>query len=300
MQRIVLTALALSAGVFPALGEPITLEPSLYPPNYSRASLESRYVPVEEAALRQPPQRAIARVDIAATAQPQRPEPAPAPRTRLARNGQLGGGFIEFIFGGDDTSRREPQPVAAPAVSAAPSGLRPATSIEDIYAPRRTAAVPVVRTLGAIPPMDTRFLPTVVDYNGREPAGTIIINTPERFLYLVNGDGTARRYGIGVGRPGFTWAGAHKITAKREWPDWYPPEEMLKRQPYLPVHMPGGLDNPLGARAMYLGSTLYRIHGSNEPWTIGHAVSSGCIRMRNEDVIDLYDRVSVGTKVVVI
>jgi lipoprotein-anchoring transpeptidase ErfK/SrfK len=112
--------------------------------------------------------------------------------------------------------------------------------------------------------------------------------------------GRAKRYGIGVGRPGFTWAGVHKVTAKREWPDWRPPEEMLKRQPYLPDYMPGGPDNPLGARALYLGSTLYRIHGSNEPWTIGRAVSSGCIRMRNEDVIDLYGRVGVGTKVVVI
>jgi lipoprotein-anchoring transpeptidase ErfK/SrfK len=112
--------------------------------------------------------------------------------------------------------------------------------------------------------------------------------------------GRAVRYGIGVGRPGFTWAGTRQITQKREWPDWTPPPEMLKRRPDLPRHMAGGIDNPLGARAMYLGSTLYRIHGSNEPWTIGTAVSSGCIRMRNEDVIDLYSKVKVGTKVVVI
>jgi lipoprotein-anchoring transpeptidase ErfK/SrfK len=110
----------------------------------------------------------------------------------------------------------------------------------------------------------------------------------------------ARRYGVGVGRPGFEWAGTHTITRTAEWPDWVPPEEMLQRRPDLPRQMAGGPDNPLGARALYLGSTLYRIHGSNEPWTIGHAVSSGCIRMRNEDVIDLYERVKVGTKVVVI
>ena len=137
-------------------------------------------------------------------------------------------------------------------------------------------------------------------YEGREAAGTIIINTPERMLYLVEGQGRAMRYGIGVGRPGFTWAGVHTVTAKREWPDWTPPDDMLKRRPDLPRHMEGGPENPLGARAMYLGSTLYRIHGSNEPWTIGTAVSSGCIRMRNEDVIDLYERVKVGTKVVVL
>ena len=111
-------------------------------------------------------------------------------------------------------------------------------------------------------------------------------------------DGKALRYGIG--KPGFTWAGVHHVTNKKEWPDWTPPPEMLKRRPELPRHMEGGPDNPLGARAMYLGSTLYRIHGSNEPWTIGQAVSSGCIRMRNDDVVDLYSKVKVGTKVVVI
>jgi lipoprotein-anchoring transpeptidase ErfK/SrfK len=139
-----------------------------------------------------------------------------------------------------------------------------------------------------------------VTYDGHERAGTIIINTRERLLYLVQDDGRALRYGIGVGRPGFTWAGVRQISQKREWPDWTPPAEMIKRRPDLPRHMAGGPDNPLGARAMYLGSSLYRIHGSNEPWTIGTAVSSGCIRMRNEDVIDLYGRVKVGTKVVVI
>jgi lipoprotein-anchoring transpeptidase ErfK/SrfK len=140
----------------------------------------------------------------------------------------------------------------------------------------------------------------VVDYPGDQTAGTIIIDTPKRFLYLVLEDGKALRYGIGVGRPGFTWAGVKHVSGKREWPDWRPPDEMLKRRPDLPRYMAGGPENPLGARAMYLGNSLYRIHGSNEPWTIGTQVSSGCIRMRNEDVIDLYERVKVGTKVLVI
>jgi len=150
------------------------------------------------------------------------------------------------------------------------------------------------------PQFDPAFAPTVVAYNGPEKPGTIVINTNERFLYLVQDDGTAKRYGVGVGRPGFEWAGTHRITRKAEWPGWTPPAEMKKRQPGLPDHVPGGPRNPLGARALYLGSTLYRIHGSNEPWSIGRAVSSGCIRMRNEDVIDLYERVNVGTTVKVI
>ena len=126
------------------------------------------------------------------------------------------------------------------------------------------------------------------------------MDTPNRFLFLVLGDGKALRYGIGVGRPGFEWAGVKSVTRKAEWPAWTPPPEMLKRRPELPRHMAGGVNNPLGARALYLGSSLYRIHGTNEPHTIGHNVSSGCIRMMNEDVIDLYQRVKLGTKVVVI
>ena len=140
----------------------------------------------------------------------------------------------------------------------------------------------------------------IVEYHGKESAGTIVVDTPNKFLFLVQGDGKALRYGIGVGRPGFTWSGVKTISAKKEWPAWTPPPEMLARRPDLPRHMEGGPENPLGARAMYLGSSLYRIHGSNEPWTIGTNVSSGCIRMRNEDVIDLYGRVGVGAKVVVI
>ena len=140
----------------------------------------------------------------------------------------------------------------------------------------------------------------VVAYATAEAPGTVIIDTPNTYLYFVLGDGKAIRYGIGVGREGFTWSGVEQVTRKAEWPDWTPPEEMLERQPGLPHFMAGGPNNPLGARAMYLGSTLYRIHGSNEPWTIGHNVSSGCIRLRNADVIDLYSRVKVGTKVVVL
>jgi lipoprotein-anchoring transpeptidase ErfK/SrfK len=139
----------------------------------------------------------------------------------------------------------------------------------------------------------------VVSYAGREAPGTIVISTSERRLYYVLGGGQALRYGVGVGRPGFEWSGIKQITAKREWPDWTPPPQMLRRRPELPRHMEGGIGNPLGARAMYLGGTMYRIHGSNEPHTIGMAVSSGCIRMTNEDVADLYQRARVGTRVVV-
>jgi lipoprotein-anchoring transpeptidase ErfK/SrfK len=140
---------------------------------------------------------------------------------------------------------------------------------------------------------------STVSFNGNYAPGTIYINTAERRLYLVLANGQAIRYGIGVGRDGFRWSGTHRITAKKEWPSWTPPAQMLRRRPDLPRHMAGGIDNPLGARAMYLGSTLYRIHGSNEPETIGQAVSSGCFRMTNEDVTDLYSRVPVGTTVIV-
>ena len=139
----------------------------------------------------------------------------------------------------------------------------------------------------------------VVDYDGPYSPGTIVVNTEERRLYFVLPDHQAMKYGVGVGRPGFEWAGVHHIAAKREWPDWTPPAQMLKRRPDLPLHMAGGIDNPLGARALYVSGTLYRIHGSNEPDTIGQAVSSGCIRMTNDDVIDLYERAKVGAEVIV-
>ena len=151
--------------------------------------------------------------------------------------------------------------------------------------------------------MDPKFLPQTVSYDGPEQQGTIVIDTSQRFLYLVEAGGTAQRYGVGVGKEGFGWSGTNAISRKAEWPDWYPPAQMIERERLkgriIPAHMEGGVANPLGARALYLGSTLYRIHGTNAPWTIGHSVSSGCIRMRNEDVTDLYERVNVGTKVIV-
>jgi len=232
------------------------------------------------------------------------PAPEPAPVRRAAAQ-NYGGGFLEMLFRGpggppdqrsyqpapDRTYEPEPGPMMAPDYRQTPGAIEPdydrMGSGMPPGAPARSA-------------MNPRFEPQEVTYNGSERPGTVIINTRERLLYLVQDNGRAMRYGIGVGRPGFTWAGTHHITSMREWPDWRPPPEMIRRQPNLPRHMPGGPDNPLGARAMYLGSTLYRIHGSNEPWTIGQAVSSGCIRMRNEDVVDLYRRVHVGTRVVVI
>jgi lipoprotein-anchoring transpeptidase ErfK/SrfK len=199
---------------------------------------------------------------------------APAPTRLAAARGNMGGGFFEFLFNGGDVGSR--------------------------YAPAYRGEPYAARDPMARPQMDSRFLPQSVAYEGPEKPGTIIIDTPHYYLLLVQGDGTARRYGIGVGRPGFTWSGVKEVTAKREWPDWRPPDEMLARRPDLPHYMRGGPDNPLGARALYLGSTLYRIHGSNEPWSIGTQVSSGCIRLRNDDIIDLYGRVKVGARVIVI
>ncbi|MGB6117977.1 MAG: L,D-transpeptidase, partial [Mesorhizobium sp.] len=151
--------------------------------------------------------------------------------------------------------------------------------------------------------MNPIYLPKEVEYDSREKAGTIIIDQASKFLYFVRGDGTARRYGVGVGKEGMDWRGTEPVTRKAEWPDWRPPAEMIARERakgrILPVHMPGGEANPLGARALYLGSTLYRIHGTNAPWTIGTNNSSGCIRMRNQDVIELYEMVKVGAKVIV-
>ena len=147
--------------------------------------------------------------------------------------------------------------------------------------------------------LDPEWQKQMVYYRTTEPPGTIIISTTERHLYLIQPGGRALRYGIGVGRDGFQWQGLLNITRKAEWPDWTPPPEMIARQPYLPRFMAGGPGNPLGARAMYLGTTVYRIHGTNQPWTIGTKISSGCFRLVNADVADLYDRVPVGTKVIV-
>jgi lipoprotein-anchoring transpeptidase ErfK/SrfK len=169
----------------------------------------------------------------------------------------------------------------------------------------QTAAVqkPARRTIMVPKKMNPIYLPQEVAYDGGQKPGTIVIDTHQNFLYLVEKNGKARRYGVGTGKPGFEWAGTHKITNKREWPDWRPPAAMIKREAakgrYLPTFLAGGIENPLGARALYIGSTEYRIHGTNQPWTIGGAVSSGCIRMRNEDVVDLYERVPVGTTVIV-
>jgi lipoprotein-anchoring transpeptidase ErfK/SrfK len=220
---------------------------------------------------------------------------APAP------SGPGGGGFLQAIFGGPTINvpvshlftyqAPQPQPEAVAPPQPQPEAVAP---------PQQQAYAPASPPDAANYPIDPQFMRQVVAYNGDEKPGTIIVDTPDKFLFLVEDGGKALRYGIGVGRPGFTWSGVKTITAMKEWPDWTPPPEMIARQPGIPHFMAGGIGNPLGARALYLGSTLYRIHGSNEPWTIGTNVSSGCIRMRNEDVEDLYDRVKIGTKVVIL
>ena len=234
-------------------------------------------------------------------------EPPPQPQQRVAQpQSNLGGGFIQFLFGG---AAREPmiqrpfQPVPEPYAR----GYQPGQPDEEAQQAALTQLssndpatfAPSSQGDMAHPPVDPKYDRQLVDYRSEEKPGTIVIDTPHHFLFLVQDNGKAMRYGIGVGRPGFTWEGVKTISAKKEWPDWRPPPEMIQRRPDLPRYMAGGPENPLGARAMYLGSTVYRIHGSNEPWTIGSNVSSGCIRLRNADVVDLYNRVQVGTKVVV-
>jgi lipoprotein-anchoring transpeptidase ErfK/SrfK len=224
----------------------------------------------------------------------------------------LGGGLIELLMTGrDPSSRPTPRqqyspahqaPAHVPAYSSPGSApvyrnslpvetyarQQPAPQMPAPHQPLQQAALnPDFRQVER--GFDPKFLPQVVSYS----------DTSDKFLYLVEGDGKARRYGIGVGRPGFEWRGVKSITRKAEWPDWRPPEEMKKRRPDLPDFMPGGPENPMGARGIYLGSSLYRIHGTNEPHSIGTAVSSGCFRMRNEDVTDLYERVRIGAKVIV-
>ena len=218
-------------------------------------------------------------------------------RTAYAERSNMGGGFIEFLFGGvpNQGERYQQQPAYQQQPSyGSQRPMLPQMDPQQDLRPQQTASEP------SHPAFDPKYEKHLVEYYGKEKAGTIIVDTPNKFLFLVQGNGKALRYGIGVGRPGFAWSGIKQISAKKEWPDWTPPAEMLLRRPDLPRHMEGGPQNPLGARAMYLGSSLYRIHGSNEPWTIGTNVSSGCIRMRNEDVIDLYGRVNVGARVVVI
>jgi lipoprotein-anchoring transpeptidase ErfK/SrfK len=230
------------------------------------------------------------------------PPSPPAPRlvgTPAAPvTGTYGGGFIEFLVTGNSGA-----PAAQP--TPAPQSWRPA----PVYGAPPTVAYTNLAALQTSDPASVdvepgsaegEFRRQEVEYDGRERAGTIIIDTPRKFLFLIQPGGRAIRYGIGVGRPGFEWSGVKSITRKAEWPGWTPPAQMMLRRPDLPSHMDGGPENPLGARALYLGSSLYRIHGTNEPSTIGRNVSSGCIRMMNQDVIDLYNRVPVGTKVIVI
>jgi lipoprotein-anchoring transpeptidase ErfK/SrfK len=272
MQRIVIPAVLTIFAVTPAGAGPLDLNPQSQPDT------------------------AFAQVFAA-------PPPEPTRTAQAAMQGpNYGGGFFEMLFAPPSRQQAAPRYYApAPALMPPEQRLPPAYYRAQPVEPQGLGSAlleqPAQQGRRSV---DPKFMRQEVDYNGKEKSGTVIINTRERLLYLVHGDGRATRYGIGVGRPGFTWAGVHHVTNKREWPDWTPPDEMLKRRPDLPRHMEGGPENPLGARAMYLGSTLYRIHGSNEPWTIGQAVSSGCIRMRNEDVIDLYERVKVGTRVMVI
>jgi lipoprotein-anchoring transpeptidase ErfK/SrfK len=192
----------------------------------------------------------------------------------------------------------------APVVSNRQRANVPAVTQQRAIADSVQTASVASAPRNAAPQLDPKFLPQTVDYQGSHQPGTIVIDTREHLLYLVEDGGKARRYGVGTGKPGFEWAGSHTVTRKAEWPDWRPPASMIERErkkgKILPAHMKGGPKNPLGARALYLGSTLYRIHGTNQPTSIGGAVSSGCIRMRNEDVIDLYERVPVGATVVVI
>jgi lipoprotein-anchoring transpeptidase ErfK/SrfK len=219
------------------------------------------------------------------------PQSAPsrpaAARPSSPASGNLGGGLLELFVTG---------------TTAAPPAYAPRSAAPVMAEPKRQFAAlapqPQAQSVEVEP--SPEFRRQKVDYSGGQRPGTIVIDTPNKFLFLVLPNNRAIRYGIGVGRPGFEWSGVKTISRKAEWPDWTPPPQMMLRRPDLPPHMDGGPGNPLGARALYLGSSMYRIHGTNEPSTIGQNVSSGCIRMMNEDVIDLYDRVPVGTKVIVI
>jgi len=251
------------------------------------------------------------------------------PASAQAVPGRYGGGFIEFLMSdapppAPGLGRDQPVPLrrlssgdrvpeAVPQAGIAPARVRLAALPQAELGPQE-AYGQVPRASGREPASaygqpgaepiaraaDPRFARQVVAYDGGQRPGTIVVDTPGKYLYLVQPGGKAIRYGIGVGRPGFAWSGLKSISQKREWPDWTPPAEMIRRRPDLPRHMAGGPGNPLGARALYLGSSLYRIHGTNEPHTIGQSVSSGCIRMMNEDVIDLYERTPVGTRVEVL
>lgn len=185
--------------------------------------------------------------------------------------------------------------LAAAVVVLLHPGIGSGAQREELQVPEQPGVVPTPQE-ELLPP---EYRPQPVFFRTSEPPGTIVVHTEERFLYLVQGNNKAIRYAVGVGRDGFTWSGLLKVSRKQEWPDWRPPPEMIQRQPYLPRFMAGGPGNPMGARALYLGETVYRIHGTNQPQTIGKAVSSGCFRLVNADVADLYERVPVGTRVVV-
>ncbi|GJD34646.1 hypothetical protein FMGBMHLM_1549 [Methylobacterium aerolatum] len=246
--------------------------------------------------------------------------PASAQQARYAEaggTGQYGGGLIEFLVTGRSEgairgaaaqgwprpnvpARRQTASVAGDPIppygepSAAPYAAASPSPMPGAYGYARAPEERIARA------MDPQFLRQEVAFEGSQRPGTIVVDTGAKHLFLVQPGHRAIRYGIGVGRPGFAWSGLKTVSRKAEWPDWIPPAEMLARRPDLPRHMEGGPANPLGARALYLGSSLYRIHGTNEPDTIGRNVSSGCIRMMNEDVIDLYERVPVGTRVEVL
>jgi lipoprotein-anchoring transpeptidase ErfK/SrfK len=222
----------------------------------------------------------------------QRQEGYAAAYPQQRSSGNYGGGLLEFMLTGGGASRGGGYGAQYPQQNGGTRYNDPAYQ-QAAYAPGEPIAAPVQRGMNPV------YQRHEVAYDGAQRPGTILIDTPNKFLYLVQPGGRAIRYGIGVGRPGFMWSGVKQVSRKAEWPAWTPPPEMLRRRPDLPRHMEGGPANPLGARALYLGSSLYRIHGTNEPNTIGQNVSSGCIRMMNEDVTDLYGRVGVGTKVVV-
>ena len=256
------------------------------------------------------------------------PPPPPPPVYRDANGVPYAPGYVQPTAEDRDAEAYPPaRPYFAPQPLPAadgPDDLRPPAGVAGAPPPDVTGSVrnpgypaqPAVQpdrstVVAALPPEEQpeqgpvkelapRFRRQIVAFSTTEPAGTVIIDTPNTYLYLVLGNGKALRYGIGVGREGFTWSGTERISRMKEWPDWFPPKEMIERQPYLPRFMAGGDTNPLGARAMYLGGTLYRIHGTNQPSTIGTFVSSGCIRLTNDDVADLYSRVNVGTRVVVL
>jgi lipoprotein-anchoring transpeptidase ErfK/SrfK len=286
-------------------------EAELPPPGVVYREPPPGYIPVD-------PSSRVARPYYGAPPDAAVPPPGAAPQGQTPR-GQVPQGFEPAAAG---TRPYYPPGMQPPAAANDPDAVRPPLAI----GPGQVGAVPLapgqidpnatgsVRgdqrfaalgpdyqpETGPVKRLPPQFQRTMVDYHSKEPAGTIVIDTPNTYLYLVLGNGKAMRYGVGVGREGFTWNGAEKVTKMAEWPDWHPPEEMIERQPYLPRFMAGGPGNPLGARALYLGKTIYRIHGTNQPSTIGTFVSSGCIRLTNEDVADLYTRVKVGTRVVVL